>query len=218
MPRRKFRKSRKRARPWYMRKYNALEVAGKAWSGVKYLKKLVNVERKKYDTEVVATSVNNSTGSVTALTTIAQGDNDGERGGLSIKPQSLLIRGTLLCSASASGTMVRIMVVRDNEQVADTDPSINNILDGNITVTALAPLNNLTVGRYTMLYDKLMVLDPQRPFKSFEIFKELSGHIRYNGTASSDIQKHGMYVCVISNEATNYPTLNFAARLSYTDN
>lgn len=43
-------------------------------------------------------------------------------------------------------------------------------------------------------------------------------HIRYNGSASSDIQKGGIYMMVLSNEATNGSSFTYNLRLGYYDN
>ena len=46
--------------PWYKRKYNAMELAGKAWSGVKAIRHLVNSEKLHLVTTSSAGISNNS--------------------------------------------------------------------------------------------------------------------------------------------------------------
>ena len=43
-------------------------------------------------------------------------------------------------------------------------------------------------------------------------------HIRYNGTADTDIQKGGLYILFISDQASDYPTCDYQTRLGYHDN
>ena len=42
-------KPRKRVKKWYKKKYNVLDIATKAWEGVKLLRELVNAEKKFFD-------------------------------------------------------------------------------------------------------------------------------------------------------------------------
>ncbi|WP_445779126.1 hypothetical protein, partial [Shewanella sp.] len=43
-------------------------------------------------------------------------------------------------------------------------------------------------------------------------------HVKWNGTTASEIKKGGMYMLLLSDEATNTPTCVYNTRLSYYDN
>ena len=203
------------SRPWYLKKYNALDLAGKAYSGVKYLKGLVNSEM--YD--IINTATNSpilNTGSMVPLHQIAQGDGSDARTGNSILARSLFFRLVFKCNSSATVTTVRFMIVRDTQQVADTTPTAATILN---SADPLSPLCLTVEGRFSVLKDKLITLNnvdsKSVPMKKF---MNLYTHIRFNGAAGTDIQKNGLYALFISDEATNTPTISYNFKLSYHDN
>lgn len=187
-------------------------------NNVMWLKRLVNVEIKKYDANVAAASVP-STGTVYPLHEIAQGDTDQQRNGLSIKPLTILIKYTCLNNATAVTTNTRVLLVKDLQQVADTNPAVGDILDGSVAPLYQAPLNNASVGRFKILKDFNIILDNARSNrKDGKIFAKLFGHIRYNGVNATDIQKNGYYLVLVSDQPTNAPLFLFNERLSYADN
>lgn len=188
-------------------------------SQVMWLKRMVNVEIKKYDANVAeGTALDSNPGLVYPLHEMAQGDTDQTRSGNSIKPLSVLIRGRLTNNATAVNTLVRVLLVLDTQQIADTTPSVSDILDPSYQFWN-APLNNNTVGRFKVLSDrKYQLTTVSTPIREFKIYQKLYGHIRYNGANSTDIQKGGIYLMFISDQATNKPTFGFQTRLAFTDN
>lgn len=216
---RKRRRSRSAA-PWYVRKYSVGDLARYAYSGVKRLKRLVNVEQKKADTNIglTPTDAKTDTTYVSHLTAIAQGDTDQTRSGNSIKPLSLYVQGFVSKHASATATTVRMLIVRDKMQTADSIPGTGTIIDSDAGYQINAPLNNETVGRFDILKDVKILVDSQTPKRLFKYFITLDGHIRYNGATSGDIQKNGLFCCLVSDEATNTPTVAYTSRLTFADN
>lgn len=193
--------------------------AYKAYKMAMWLKRLVNVEIKKLDGDIYSGASVTNTGSVTQLTAVAQGDTDLTRNGNSIKPLSLLMKGEIQMSTSASNSVVRVMVFKDTQQVADTSPSVGDVLDGSFTNLYLAPLNNETVGRFKVIYDKLFRLNIQGKSSAIiNVYKKLYGHVRFNGSASTDIQKGGIYLLVVGDEPTNIPSITLQTRICYSDN
>lgn len=213
--------SKKRSsKPWYMRKYNAYELAGKAWSAAKRLRGLINVEKKKFDT-ILGTS---TSGTLVNCVAIPQGDGDQTRDGNSVLLKSVYMRGTLANNSASPSTRFRIMLIRDLQQIADTAPSATDILDGGLSGDFIrAPLNNETVGRYEILMDKIFVIN--QPFASavfqrnLKEFFPMNHHVRFNGTAGTDIQKGGVYFLVIHDQpGGTLPTISLDIRSSYYDN
>lgn len=196
----------------------ALYMAQMAWRGVRYIKGLVNSE--KYANDVSITSAIPATGTVVALTDIAQGDTDITRTGNSIFVRSVFLRGSLTSSADdATGTVVRIILFSDTQQTSDTAPSAASVLSG---VDIDAPLNRTTAGRYNIMWDMMFNMPLQSDsgvnIRQVKRFQSLRHHVRYNGAASTDIQKNGIYLLLLSNQATNTPTPNLTARVMYHDN
>lgn len=214
---RRYPRKKRGGKPWYMRKYNAYELAGKAWSAAKYLKGLINVEFKKYD----ADSSTSTSGNVILFNGIAQGDSDQTRDGNSVLMKSWLLRGNIVSNASAVSTRVRLVFFMDKQQIGDTAPSQSDILDPDLN-QLVAPLNNQTVGRFTILADKRFSINQmvasQSVSREFSFFFNLGKHARFNGTTGADIQKNGIYMLVVHDQSTNVPNILYSSRLKYVDN
>ena len=78
-----------------------------------------------------------------------------------------------------------------------------------------------TLGRFNILWRRQYTLDSNSAgnnAKQIKLFKRFNFHARYNGTASTDIQKNGLYLCIITSEPSLYPTVSFQSRISYHDN
>lgn len=190
--------------------------ANAAWK----LKGLVNSEMLKFDTNEVGTIVTTSGTYQSHLTAIAIGDTDTTRTGNSIFVRAVNIKGRVVYNATAgvAPTFLRLMVVIDTQQVGDTLPSIGSVID-TASGGYQAHMLNTTVGRFKVLYSKILVNDSiQRTVVPFELNFPMRHHVRYNGSNSTDIQKGGIYVLAISSEATNGPKLIWNARVSYHDN
>lgn len=213
--RRRYTRRRSRGRPqWYNRRYSAKDLAKRALQQAWRLRGLVNSEMLKHD---IGGSTNvNATTSIPLknLVAIPQGDTDITRTGNSIFARAL--HGTVVCEkhASATFTYVRVMLLLDTQSISDTDPVISDVLESNWQ----SHLNSDTVGRFNVLAGKTIVLDANRPSMTMKINKPMRHHVRYNGPASTDVQRGAMYLLLLSSETVNLPTVRYNLRLSYHDN
>lgn len=208
---------KRRSVPWYRKKYSAVQLASKAVAGVRYLKGLVNAELHKRDS--VGGINPDYIGSMISLNNIAQGNADNERTGNSIFVRYVNSSGMITMSSLATSTAVRVMLVCDKQQIGDTPPTAPMVLENTASTTApYSKLNSDTVGRFTILSSKLYLLNSDRPSCSWFLKKSMRHHIRYNGATSTDIQKGGLYLLVISNEQNNVPNFTRDTRVSYYDN
>lgn len=222
MPYKRFPRSRKPYMPrkrqgaaWYNKKYSTVDLAKRAWSMAKYLRSLINVEHQKADFTIV-NGGQSTTPTVVHLSAIAVGDSEGSRTGNSILCKYLYMKGSILMNSSALATKCRLIILRDKQQVGDTSPAMTDVYEG---ANTLAFLNKNTVGRFDILYDKTFNLDSvNNQIVLPDKYIRLNSHVRYNGTASSDVQKGGLYSICISDQATNVPTVSASARLMYIDN
>lgn len=209
---------KRRSTPWYNRKYSVAQMASKAIRGVNYIRGLVNSEMFKSDFSTNATSLD-ITGSVTNLTGIAIGDDDFNRTGNSIYVRHIYTRGQIEIDSSATATTVRVMLVCDTQQIGDGTPAVSDVIGGAANeFLVYRPLNADTVGRFNILYSRSFNLNTQRPSLLFTIRKSMRLHVRYNGTAGTDIQRNGLYLMCFSDEPTNTPELKAVTRVSYHDN
>lgn len=202
---------------WYNRKYSPSEVAYRAFKGVQYLKGLVNSERMYLDNTL---TLGASQSQIFGLTSLAQGDASNNRTGNSILLRSLYMRGRMeINSAVTSNTRICILLIKDKQQVSDTSPGIADIVTSSTDPDTL--VNRNTAGRFKILWRKNYILTPVsggRNAIDLSKYWKVYDHVRFNGTASSDIQKNGYYLVVITSESANYPTVVFNARTGYHDN
>lgn len=217
---RRFRKrrfSRRSRSAWYDKRYSAKDVAIKALKNVNYIRGLVNSEMLHAD-NVFTLGANQS--QIFSFVPIAQGDAVSGRTGNSILLRNLYVRGRLEINTSTTGnTRVTLALVKDQQQVSDTSPSISDIFVSSTDVDTL--LNVSSAGRYKVIWRKTVVLTPVSGGRNaYDMHKywKVYDHVRYNGTAASDIQKNGYYFVVITSEGVNYPTVVFNARAGYHDN
>ena len=172
---------------------------------------------KKYDVD----SSTSTSGNVILFNGIGQGDTDQTRDGSSILMKKWLLRGNITTNASATSTRVRLILFIDTQQIGDTAPAQADILDPDLN-QLVAPLNNNTVGRFTILADRTYSINQlvasQAVSREYKFFFNMNKHARYNGTTGADIQKNGLYMLVVHDQATNVPTIAYSARLTFTDN
>lgn len=201
--------------PWYMRK-STWDMAKMAASGVWYLKGLVNSEVFKKDSSINLNCT--SAGSVTHISDIAQGDGRAARTGQSIFVRNVHMNAILNRTTSGDAVQqVRISLICDTQQLSDVFPTYADIYS---QTTPYSHLNPDTVGRYQVLWSKVFSLDTVKTLSNnISMTVPLRHHVRYNGSNSGDIQKGGLYLCVVSTQATaNYPQLLGELRVSYHDN
>lgn len=221
MPRKYSRRSTRRRRtPWYRKKYNAMQLAMKAVRGVNRIRGLVNSERMYLDTTLSMGSFP-AKSYVFPLHLISVGDISGTRTGNSILARSLYVRAFVNINSSVTlSSRVCLVLVKDKQQIADVSPGITDVFtstdpEAQIKVGA----SNNVGGRFKILWRKNYTLIPgQRPTINVDKYWKLYDHIKYNGTAGTDIQKNGYYLMLLTSESTNFVSMNGNARLGYHDN
>jgi len=182
-------------------------------------------ERKFFDTSLSFINVADTAGAIVQITSIAQGDTVGTRTGNKIRIKALYVqvRVSTQSLAGLAEEYVRFMVVQDMQQVSDTAPTVANIVNN----TAL-PQNALPLvasqGRYRILhtfklFDGQMLLASNATQSSTQTWVKygLDIPVTYNDTASSDIQKNGIYVICYTNEPTDVIDCDGLARVTFVD-
>lgn len=211
------RKYRGKKVSWYNKKYSTMQLAKKAWAATKYLKGLVNSERMYLDNTLTLAS---NQSQIFGLTGLAQGDASNNRTGNSILLRSIYVRGRMEINASVtSNTRITLILVKDKQQIADTTPAITDIVGSTTDPDTL--MNRNTAGRFKVLWRKNYILSTAaggRPAIELNKYWKLYDHVRFNGTANTDLQKNGYYFIVITSEGTNFPIVVFNARTGYHDN
>lgn len=194
-----------------------IKTAKAAYSGVKYLKGLVNVEKHALYTNNTATP-DNTVGSLYTLNLIAQGDAEDNRQGDSIMMKKIHINLRYTINASASATSIRTIMFLYKQPQGAT-PNITFVLQN---ANVLSCWNHDNVGLYTILYDKTVNLSATGTQEVNRMitrsFYQL--HETFDGTtaAVADIQTNALWLLFVSDEATNTPTVVWRSELLFIDN
>lgn len=177
-------------------------------------------EIKYHDTSASGLNVP-VTGTVDTITDIAQGDTVNTRTGNAINVVSITVKGSI--NSVANGAYYRVALVQDKQQIADTSPTAGTIFSDGVAsanpVTALPTIANLA--RFNVLWmSKIFsgtVITGTNQIAYYEFTRKTNIKVSYNGTASTDIEKNGLYVVFLTDDAANAVDFNGLARLGFTD-
>jgi len=176
--------------------------------------KLINVEKKLVDYQLSASA--DTTPIVQNLAAIDQGDAQHQRSGNSIRPQYITVKGSCSIHGSSTTALLRYVILQDKQQVADTAPSYTDVFE---SASPVAFMKKTSFGRYSILKDMLIPLGSQEnQIQKIDFTMQLNGHIFFNGSATSDIQRNGLWLMVVSDQASNAPGILVNHRMRFTDN
>lgn len=210
----------------------------------KSIKKINNkMELKQNDVLQSSVAIDDTAGNgvFTLLNGVQTGDTNTTRDGDEIHATSLQFRGIIATSSAAVGISFVRQIVFWDSQPNGTAPSMATLLDTTVITNAnFAPYNRNYQKRYKILYDRLIMLNPQveltvgtvappgtnttaslvqyaLPFKK-KI--QLNRTVKYvgDGNAITDIATNSLYVFQVSNQAANTPVVVAGWRLYFKDN
>lgn len=191
----------------------ALYIAQKALAVGKYLKGLINVEKHYFDTNASG-PVDNS-GSISLLSGIGQGDDVNQRQGNSVLAKTLLFRTFCNLNTSAESTQLRFIIIKDLENQGST-PSVSDVIGPSPSV--ITPLNVDHTSRYQVLRDKVLTLKKDMNSYNMKQFITVNDHLKFTGSGTTDVYKNAIYLILISDQATNTPSVTWNSRVGYYDN
>lgn len=189
------------------------------WSAIRGINKRLTSEVKKFDTAVTEATIA-STGQVFGLTAIAQGDQPSNRTGNQIKLKYLQLFGTMT-NADQLANGLRIILLQDTRMVADTAPTVAEILT---TASWLSnfEVQNASAGRFNILWNQLILnrvsttdLELHQIKKFFNLSRLPRPH--YNGAATTDIHNNHLFLVVLS-QTDQQGGIDLTARVGYYDN
>lgn len=193
-------------------------IASMAWNGVKAVMRMINVESKFYD--IHHNSDIDTTGTITNLAPVPTGDGQNARDGVSIKPQHLTYRFQYNVNQSAYATNFRLVFLRGKNE-NDTDLAVTDIFNTALTDVALTSKIHDKRFKTKILFDRCYSCDPASHVSGIiEGTIKLFGHVTYDNAQSdgTDLQDGGIYMILLSNEATNKPNIRGWTRVTYCDN
>lgn len=194
-------------------------------------------ETKYIDTSLTSNNVSVNNGVVINLTAIGGGTGINQRVGDAVNMLwwNLNLSVTLSSAQNTTTEMpsFRFYIARDVQQVSDTAPIGADLVDQpSLPKIQLLNVSTTMQRRFQIVYDSkpqlifpgtgLSILNnsvvyPQRCQFNLRGFKK--GPIRFNGTASTDIQKGGLFLFFYTDVTTSGDVLDFTgtSRVAYTD-
>lgn len=192
------------------------QIGRKVWRDVKWLKSVVNVEKKHL--EYTANTTSSTTAAFVLINGSVPGDTGESRDGQSIKMTSTLVRYTVVVNGSATASVHRVIIFIDTQPNAAT-PAAGDILD--TATNVLSPINITYGTRFKVLRDIIVHVDSTNKIRTVKKFIKLHSHTKFNaGTAGTiaDISRNALYMLHMSSEATNVPTFDYFVRTRFIDN
>lgn len=208
-------KYRSRSKRAYRNFTSAMGVAQQALAIANGVRGILNVEEKTYDTNQLNLSVS-TTPHVALINDIDQGDGDNDRNGNQIKARQVYIKSELKRNTSASHNNVRVILLKDTEPTS-TLPSATDLFDGATTYHVIAKKRYDNRKRFQFLHDRVYELG-EKNTQVFEIFERMGLELNYSDGTGTNVTNCALYLVIISNDATNPPTVSYTCRLTYVDN
>jgi len=196
------------------------------------LKKVMKVENnfeRKYNTNSYNGTVSNTLASLINLTAITQNDTGAGRDGDSITIKSILIDMLAYGSGNTDDiNLVRVIVVRDLQQVASTAPAVGSILETPGLFTSPYALET-NRDRFKILLDKVIDINPTsityngattlvfNPARHLKKYLFPNCKVAFNGTTATSVQKNGLWLYAMS-VGSGVTNVSITTQTTYTDN
>jgi len=198
---------------------DAYSLAARTYAGLNQIRKLINIETKVFDLDTGSQSIS-TTPTITYASGIAQGTDIGGRIGDSIKVQSLAVMGRVAMSSAATFSCIRVMLIRDNENAGAAPVAADIFETVSGAVTCRSPLNYLNRKRFSPLYDNYLTLDVASAYSQpLRWTLPLDRHIGFRGTGATaaSAAEGSLWWVLVSDEATNTPTVALYLQCLFTD-
>lgn len=155
---------------------------------------------------------------ITPIMTVAQGTDDTNRVGNSIKCKDVNIRVQITGNfATQSYNLVRCILLVDKMQNG-TAPTAPQIFESSGSYQSA--FNKDTTDRFTIVFDKLYTLTQNNNAAiQDKIYKKLDFHVRYIGTsaAAASLGPNQLYLITHCAQAGNPPAVTYYTRVNYYD-
>lgn len=209
----------------YKKKYVKKKKVYKKKAKMSFEKRVKNVIKKNSETKRLVknspASTIDDTGLIVDYTSIAEGTTISTREGQEIMATGLSYSGWIKNHTGATdGTMFRMSLVQDLQQLQDTAPSYANIYDNTDIMMGMNIENNK---RFKVLHTKFLTINQAFsgqtktiPVKGYIKLRDI--RVKYNGVLAADIQKNGLYMCFITNQgAATAPSVDFKFKFYFKD-
>ncbi len=183
---------------------------------VGYVMSLLNVEDKYIDSG--ATTTLSAAWQLFLLNGCQLGTSSTTRIGQSVKLNSLCLKGFLTINAASTNVQSSRVVIFVDKQSNAAAPTATDIYPA--TVASQRVVSYLD--RFTVLMDDWIILDPNAPSGELVIRSlPLGLHVSYNTSSAgdiTDITKCSLYMMLLSDAGSNFPTFVWTNRVGFVDN
>lgn len=193
-------------------RYQVADTAFKAYQAAMYVKNLINVEKKHFDTQ---TSYNPDWNGATATLNVpGAGTGDSQRIGDSILNKSIHVSGTI--HTAGANVTVRVILIFDKQNKI---ANLADLLEYTGTVYAtMSPFNKDNSREFRVLSDRIHESDAYHPLLHFSISKTgLDNHTQFEA-GTTNINSGAYKIFYVSARTTNVPLLDVVSRFKYIDN
>lgn len=153
-------------------------------------------------------------GTITLLSTIAQGDQETNRAGNAINPLSLTYKGYTLAAAGGANCFVRYIIFQDTQNQGVL-PLVSDVIGlvGTTEVNSMYNVNNDLQKRFHILKDWREAIQPPNIYKSATLYQGFCRprKINFGGTTAAigDMRKGALFLLRITSAGANFPTSDF---------
>jgi hypothetical protein len=182
------------------------------------------VKEERYVDLAVATYVADTTGTITLLNGIAEGDDNNQRNGRGVSLKSVSINGFSFPTATTGTTQQHRLIVFYDNATNGAAPTIANLLSAS---NANAYPNPDYARRFTILVDHRQVLGTNTAAISDQVVKQFEFNIRlncaqtFNGTGATvaSVQAGSLWAVTLGTAPAGATagTFNFATRVTFMD-
>lgn len=159
---------------------------------------------------------------ISNLAQVAQGAGLVQRVGQQITAKRLT--GRYIVKYNGANSMARVIIVQYKKQSSSSTPSLAKIVEnysaGTGSVWSPYSFTNQFTENFRVLYDKSHAIEASNQAAVRELSIPLNFKIAYNGTLTTDIEKNGIYMFMLSDQTVASglgPLISYGMRLAYTD-
>ncbi len=199
---------------------DAADFAGAAIrGGMAIATRILNVEEKMLDLVQAGVAVVQGTPNIQSVNLIAQGNDYKNRAGNSIAARNLMVNISAVANSTAGTNFLRFIIFQDLENTGST-PSAATLLESTGADIYLSHYNHILGNRFRVLADEhIILLNGQQAYYR-RIVCPIDTDILYQGTGATagDLYNGALFIAIVTDNATNGPTVAFDSRLTYVDN
>lgn len=204
----------------YLQYGSTVATIGKTVAMTAKLAGLINIEFKQRYSNIGMSA--NQTGSLALLNGLAQGTDNDQRIGRSIRMKSVQLLLTNTQNASATNSLLRYILFIDKQPtgVAPTVAELISTPGGGSAYYGMRNLDNKK--RFVILKDQWVTMNSgtNNEIGVFEYYKKLDMHTVYdssNAGTIADISSNALYLLALSNEVANPVSVTGSWRVRFLD-